>query len=496
MKAIQYIDQPNLILPLAASYNTRGATGFTQALTNASDQRKVNCVYEPITNAGTKKTTIYLVKRPGVVDAGTTLGASGQVAYLHAPYPTGIDTASQFIIFNTSSGSTRASMNNSTTVIEGGSATPSYVDRTAISGTENIVIQTRLSAGANSNVYFSNSPQGPYTQITSATFPLGTRGKMEHLDGYALISTNDKVYNSDLNSLANWTATNFISRKAKQDQGIGLARLNSIIISFGSASMEVFRNAGNAVGSPLESVQSMFQPYGLAKVTVVGMRHYYAQLGQRIYWKGQNPAGVFAFDGNSVEKVSTPAIDNILNEAQHYYVSAIGFGGKKAISIGLDLPAATTQRALLFFPDWNDWFEWSSAVFIPQASSRIEDLFLGVGANQHKLYQMTTSTKNYRDDGADYTMTHQFKLPTSGNPHQQLRMLGVKGDTAASTTTSALTVRLSRDDWQTSSVAGSIDMTKSRKRLTRLGGFEDLGIYLDHTGNLDCRLEQILARVE
>ncbi len=92
-------------------------------------------------------------------------------------------------------------------------------------------------------------------------------------------------------------------------------------------------------------------------------------------------------------------------------------------------------------------------------------------------------------------MTHQFKLPTTGNAHQRLQMFGVKGDTAATTTTSALNVRFSFDDWQTSTAARSIDLTKAKKHIYRCGGYSDLAVYLDHTANLDCRLEAAVARI-
>ena len=92
-------------------------------------------------------------------------------------------------------------------------------------------------------------------------------------------------------------------------------------------------------------------------------------------------------------------------------------------------------------------------------------------------------------------MKHQFKLPRGGNHQKAMPMLGVIGDTAASTTTSTLNVAISDDDWQTTTSLGGIDMTSKDKMLTRCGGYQERGIILEHTGNLDCRLEKFVARI-
>src|SRR3990167_5049680 len=75
-------NKPSLGLPLGASYNARGIAGFTNTITNAIDQRKINSIYEPVKNATTGGVTLYLAKRPGVADVGSTYGTTGQVAYL------------------------------------------------------------------------------------------------------------------------------------------------------------------------------------------------------------------------------------------------------------------------------------------------------------------------------------------------------------------------------------------------------------------------------
>lgn len=489
------LDEPNVQLPLAASYNTRGIAGFTNAVTNAIDQRKVNSVYEPVTNALSKQTTLYLVKRPGVADVGSSYGTTGQVAYL-SEIAAGATTnaAANRWVFSTSGDDSRASNTTATTVIATAAGyAPAFVDKTQISGTDTLVVQLRNAAGT--QTAWHSTDIGTFTQISDGDFTsLAHQGKMEHLDGFAFVSTRNRIYNSDINSLANWRDTGYIARQSTQDIATGLAKLGKRIISFGTATMEIFRNDGKSFGSPLVALPEMAKDYGLPSTIVTGMRHYYAVLEGRLYWRGSNPLGVFAYNGDAVEKVSNPAVDAILGERQHYYVSTIGFQGQRAIVIGLDLPDATTQRALLFFPAWNDWFEWSSTVFIPQTSPRLEDVCLGVGANQHKLYAIATASDNFQDAGGNYTWTHQFKMPKKGNGIERMHWFALDGDTARSAL--SIDVQFSDDDDQTFSTARTIDMTSTPKALRACGSYRTpRTVRLSYAGSLEVRIKQALARV-
>ena len=167
------------------------------------------------------------------------------------------------------------------------------------------------------------------------------------------------------------------------------------------------------------------------------------------------------------------------------------FAGKEAVAFALDATTATTQRWLMFFPEWKDWFEWQSTVFTPVNGGI--GYYLGVGSNQHKIYSISNTTSNWRDAGTDYTWTHQFKMPKKDDATQRLDMFGVKGATSRST--SSLNVSFSTDDWQTMTAARAIDMTESQKFITRCGVFDDLCVRLTHTANLDIRLEQAFARI-
>lgn len=493
------INEPNLTLPLAASYNDRGIQGFTNTVTNALDQRKINSVYEPIMNSMTGKNSLYLVKRPGVDDSGQTYGASAQVGYLvhHAPGIYGSSTNAW--VFSVSGSDQRASSTATTTVIAAiASCNPAYVDRTAISGTDTVVVQLRVGSTGAQRTFYSTAI-ATWTEISDGDFTgLAHRGKMEHLDGFALIAdnTNKRIHNSTINTLTAWDPDSYITKQMVQDEVQGLAKLNRKVICFGSETAEVFENVGNDVTSPLGRIPGLASRIGLDNQLVAGYTHYYATLANRIFFVGREAAAVslaaWVFDGERFEQISSPAIDKILteNSGSNFSVNKIMFSGKEAVAFALDATTAATQRSLLFFPAWKEWFEWQSTIFTPVNNG---EWFLGTGANQHKLKRISRATSNWRDDGVDFTWTHQFKLPSKGNHRKFMPMFGVVGDTARAAST--LNVEFSDDDWQTFQTARPIDMTSGNKALYRCGSYKDRGVRLTHTANLDVRLETVVARV-
>lgn len=491
------LDEPNVLIPLAASYNTRGVAGFTNAFSNAWDQRKVNSIYEVARNAMTGKTTLYLAKRPGTADVGSTYGTTGQVAHLWEMMPGSTDiSATNFWVFSVNGNDVRASSTTTTTVIMTAAGyAPVYVDKAFINSADTLIVQAR-GASTTQRVFFSTAI-GTFTEIVDADFTgLQHKGKMEFMDGYAFVLDHrSRVYNSDLNSLANWTATNFITKQIQQDEPTGLAKLGQQIIAFGRTTFEVFVNAGNATGSPLQSVPQLFHRIGLINPDFAGRRHYSTVIGKKLYWASGHPSGLYVYDGSSAAKVSTDFIGKILDENGIYGVARVDFAaGREAVAVLLDTPAATTQRWLMYFPDWNEWFTWNSTVIMPMISTRAGGVCLGVGTNQHKLYTFGVSDK-WQDAGTNYDMVHEFKLPRKGNHRKRMLMCGVIGDTAKSA--SSLSVQFSDDDWLTVQAARTIDQTQvAKKNIYRCGSYTDRSVRLIQSGNVESRLEAFVARVE
>lgn len=494
---------PNFSVPLASSYNERGINGFTTTITNSVDQRKVNCMYEIVNNAVVGKTTIYLTKRPGISDSTNTLsGASTAHPYLAILEP----TTDKVWMFSIDGSALKVhSVLTSTTIFTDGAQTwyPSYVDSTSISGTTNIVIQYRRSVSVATRTFYA-SDIGTWSEITDADFTgLIHAGKMEHLDGFAFQMAKDGyIYNSDINTLATWNPTNRIKKDIQQDVPTGLAKCNQLILAFSFGTVEVFRNNGNPSGSPLISMPQLAANIGIGAIASLGgvasKRHYAVTHNQHMYFLGCQAGanyslGLFRFDGSQFNKVSTSFIDKIFAANTNYHVGKMSIYGRIAISITLTLVTETTQRWLMYFPDWNEWFEWDSSYVQAINTGEYYIGIPGVSSAKYSFFNVGDSTKWQDGASSAYTMSTQFMLKTD-NSRKSMSMCGVLADTAAST--SNLSVEFSDDDYVSWSAARNIDLASQNKTIHRNGSFRSRAVRLSHSANLECRIEKFLARIE
>lgn len=495
--------KPNLNMPLAIPYNERGMAGFTHTNTNSEDQRKINCFYEVTKSALTGQGKLDLTKRPGVSVDGNSYGVSAQAAYLIITKPLGsmADNSNTPWVISVNGSDITASDSASTSVVfsSGAGYVPCFIDKTLLSNKETIVFQARKADFTSAHrTFYSDSAVASFVEITDGDFTgLTHKGKMEHMDGYAFIleSTN-KIYNSDLNSLAAWTATSFISKQIRQDAPIGLARLNNQILAFGDETVEAFYNAGNATGSPLLPIRQLHQKVGLVPTTFGTGTHYYCTVENRLYFVGrasggQRSLGVFSYNGSVFEKVSPSFIDKILGEGSIFSVSSFGFAGQKAVAISLVVTNSATPRWLMFFPEWRDWFEWNSTVFTPVNSSQF---FIGATPNQHKMYVFNTSSDNWQDAGTSFTMRTQLNLPQDGHQRKRMAEFGVLADTARAS--NMLSVEFSDDDYISFINIGAIDLARDIKTLNRGGSYRKRAVRLSSTNALETRLHAFIARIE
>jgi hypothetical protein len=202
------LDTPNLTIPLVPSYNERGVNGYTATVTNSLDQRRINTLYEMVHNPVTGKLTPYIVKRPGLTDYGVTVGAASDVQYLNVAL-LGNGTSWTASLNGTTTKVWDGSTN--TSVVTAASLYPQFIDKTLISGVETVVLSLMDTSGSFDQRTFYASAIGAWTEITDVDYT-GYRlvGKPEQLDGFMFQLTGDNyVINSDSNSLANWTATNY-----------------------------------------------------------------------------------------------------------------------------------------------------------------------------------------------------------------------------------------------------------------------------------------------
>ncbi len=171
-------------------------------------------------------------------------------------------------------------------------------------------------------------------------------------------------------------------------------------------------------------------------------------------------------------------------------MNSFSFQGKFAISILLTAPTASTQRWLMYFPEWKDWFEWNSTVIQPVNAGQF---FLGVAPNQQKIYSFP-ATDNWQDAGTNFTMQTQFKLPQDGHQRKRMAEFGVLADTARAT--NMLSVEFSDDDYVSFINIGAIDLARDIKTLNRGGSYRQRAVRLSSTNALETRLSAFIARIE
>lgn len=501
-------DEPNIRLPLAFSYDTR-KNASTQAQAGV-DQRKVNFMYDNVQNPIAQTITVELMKRPGIGSFASS-GTNGENGYLVVRV--GAPSSSTYWNINVSGGNIRASNGSDNTIVtsSSGAQLPAYITLTNISGTVYAVLQVRVNTSDTAQLVYYASAINSWTQITDGDFTgLVHRGQAVHLDGYMFIMDSlNRVYQSDLNSLANWTAGNYFTKQIEQDTPAGCAKFKNQILMFGDNTCEVGYNAGNASGSVLASIPQLQSRVGLSAIhgayttgSVAYKTHYYCVIGDYLYFVGHAAGdaggigyggGLWTWDGSRMEQISSPQIDRMMSEQAGglFSVNAMTIFGQDAVAIGFTGPTSSAPYWLMYFPSSKSWFEWTSTVFSPVNWEGVHQH--AQGASLSGVYYFN-SENQWQDNSAAYTATLQLAIPQKSPGFNHMRWCAVNGDTTSST--SALNVSFSDNDYSSFQTARAIDLSSDDKRLWSCGQYKTRKVKMTHAANTDCRIREFMARVD
>lgn len=518
-------NKPDIVLPLIAEFDQTGAFALAD-LSAGVGQRIVNA-FPATTNRGGVQFPI-LQKRFGFTQTLALSASTQDDLSLICESPQSSDAV---WVFQRNGGS-RAVVSRGgagfgpSAIVHANATSPRYIDRTYIGATQFAVLQTSdASASALSVFYGSEISSSAWLEISAANYlAISRTGKLEHLDGFAFqLGTDNKIYNSNLNSLALWNANDFIKKQIAQDNALGLARLGGIILAFGRETVECFHNAGNATGSPLGRIPNLSFDVGLEAQMLsrpsASDRHYYTTLNGVLYFLGNTPSvlatggnncGLYAFDGGKFTKVSTADIDSILSSNStavrpHHVCTVPVLGANTAIGIQLSTISSTSQKWMMYFPKENKWYEWNSSNVQPAnaggwflrggTAATVANLvspFKGIVSTPSEFWDSTS--------GASYDFIFQGKLPKNSNSRASMVWAGVVADSisaSASTTANGnanLYVSFSDDDYQTFSTPRVIDLTQRKKQIYRCGSYEDRAVRLVHSGNAECRIQAFIAK--
>lgn len=189
--------------------------------------------------------------------------------------------------------------------------------------------------------YIFTADPDTLTEITDPDFR--ANGEPQHtvfIDGYFAITTDTKKFIvSSLNDGTSYNALDFGTAEADPDDIVAPVVFNNQLFIMGSETTEAFQNIGGAdfpfQRSGLFLTKGLFAPFS---VVVASDTFFFIGGGTN-----ESPA-IWAFVGNNVQKVSTTAIDSILQgftEDEIKESFAWSYAQKGAYFVGFSLPTTT-----------------------------------------------------------------------------------------------------------------------------------------------------------
>lgn len=159
------------------------------------------------------------------------------------------------------------------------------------------------------------------------------------INSFFVCNTEDKKFISCTpNNGLDWIATDFGTAEADPDIIRAPFVFKNILYMLGSETIQAFRVVPAGAGFPFASVVDFIIPKGIfSPFSIVNANNSFMFIGGGV---NESPA-VWLFTGNGVEKISTTAIDNLLNgftDAEIAGVIGVSYAEKGAYFAGFSLP--------------------------------------------------------------------------------------------------------------------------------------------------------------
>ena len=451
---------------------------------STKDQRFVNAIPEKITNALTGQETFYISKRPGFAVLNTPGGSNaGSAIHVWSGQGTGSKVISAF-------GATNSTLYDDTSSLGSTTGKVIFINDQLVGTTPNLTFVT----GSNSAYYYPEG--GALTSISDGDFPGNVAGQtitgdFAALNGYAYImTTSGRIYNSDINSLANWTANSYLSAQMTSDAGIGVIRYKDQIMAFGKESVEFFQDIGNPSGSPLKSTSQ-----GIINIGCIS-QFTYGKFDDTVVWLGssaESGIGLYMLSGFSPVRKGTSWIEAILatTNSANLYLNCVKIVGKSLVVI----TSTSDGRTYVYCIEDDMWHEWSSTSILWQHMCGIGTGTKYVYAVSEqvtagKVYIINPTSFVYQDASVSYLMMIQTSRMDGGNSRRKfLSKIRVVGDIQDSTAT--VGISWSDDDYGSLTTARNVDMSVDDPYLSGCGSFRRRAFVITNTGSTPLRLEAL-----
>jgi len=492
---------PTARLPLLADYDTRVSAVGAQSSSTAysgigiaglmvagstvtattKDALFVNCFAQTVSNEHTNAKRLFIVKRPGFGTQSTPQsGSTGHGILIWSGNGAGTDVISAF-------GSTNSTIYNGTTGLGTITGKCTGLTETFVSTTPTICITS-----SDSTAWYYDTGVGTVTKISDVDFP-GNAGEtvvgtFAHLDGFACIMTKSgQLWASDINTVANWTASSFDSTSAYPDLGIGCVRNKNFIMAFGSESVELWYNAGL---SPFPFTRSPAHTLKVGAISASAI----GEISDTTFWVGSTPQGglsVFQYDG-TLRRVSTPEIDASMQLAGpiSISISTIRFMGRSFVLV---IAGTSTYAYCVEEKFWHQWTStnvlWTHCTGLAVGGTMV-NYAVSDQTTSGIVYLMNNAGLLFTDAGSAYTARVQLPNYDARTRRRKFwQRAEVVGD--YETSTSTLTILYTDDDYQNYTTAGTIDLSSTQRQLHRLGSSRRRGWVMTHASNTPMRLEAL-----
>jgi hypothetical protein len=502
------------------------------------DQRFINCFQESIKNEVTDSKKAYTIKRPGLTQSTQVKvggGVARGLAYWNSKYYSVIgsglyENSTLKQTLNTSTGEVGfvefdnagvaylflCDGTDGWVVNAAGTVTQVNVTLSTWSASTNYAIGDRRVPTVANGYYYEVTTDAGSSAGTEPTWPITIEATVvdggitwtcmgeyggfptphiptpKFIDGYMLLplaNTLD-VYNSDVDNIYGWGSSNFVSAEMWPDNVLGLARQNNQILAFGHYSSEFFYDAANATGSPMARNEGTALQIGCAAPYAVYENERF------LIFIGQSESGgraVWQLEGFSPKKVSTEAIERILDEEGTSITTANGYGvrTKGHLLFVINLTSCT----LVYDVEEKVWHEWSSnnaGSHVAFTYNYISDPMNGKSTLLHNSdgYLYILDPDVFQDNATSILAdAYTSKYDGSTMNRKFMHNLNVVGDLD-----STFTIRWSDDDYATWNTF--LNLSPTRPFVSRCGSFRRRAFNIRHTANEDFRLEALEFEVD
>lgn len=164
-------------------------------------------------------------------------------------------------------------------------------------------------------------------------------------------SNNNKFYWSDILDAETWGALDFASAESSADAIVGVEVVEGNIWFFGPRSYEVWRTGSNP-DLPFDKIGGSSSEIGCTAPNSI------STIASQVFFIGSSQAGnnvVFASNGTSVSRISTHAIENLLENEVSTTDDAISFTYQQAGHTFYVLSLVTGNKTLVYDLSTNEW---------------------------------------------------------------------------------------------------------------------------------------------